>query len=182
MKTRTNQMRGATLAAATTVLSITLALAASRPAADGGTQVPAAGPAGPPGQAAPPQGGRGGNPAAALYTEHCASCHGTDLAGGRAPSLFNEQWLASMADARLSESIRAGVSNAGMPAFGSLLNSDQIWQLVQYIRLQSGVLKTRPTFVADPAGAVLKTQKETVRLEVVADGLNTPWGVAFLPD
>jgi glucose/arabinose dehydrogenase len=44
------------------------------------------------------------------------------------------------------------------------------------------VLKTRPTFVADPSGVVLKTQQETVRLEVVADGLNTPWALAFLPD
>ena len=87
-----------------------------------------------------------------------------------------------MADTRLTASIRNGVPNTGMPAFGSLLNDDQIWQLVQYIRLQSGVLKTRPTFVADPSGVVLKTQKETVTLEVVADGLNTPWGLAFLPD
>jgi glucose/arabinose dehydrogenase len=180
--TTINQMRRATVAATAGVLGIALALAVSGLGADGGAQVPAAGPAGGAGQAAPPQGGRGGNPAAALFTEHCASCHGTDLAGGRAPSLFNEQWLATMPDMRLTTSIRTGVSTAGMPAFATLLNDDQIWQLVQYIRLQSGVLKTRPTFVADPAGAVLKTQKETVRLEVVADGLNTPWGLAFLPD
>ena len=166
----THDMRGATLAATATVLSITLVLAVSRPSAQVGT---------PAGQG----GGRGAaNPAAALYTEHCAGCHGTDLAGGRAPSLFNEQWLATMTDARLTASIRSGVSNTEMAAFGSLLSDDQVWQLVQHIRLQSGVLRTRPAFVADPSGAVLKTQQATVRLEVVADGLNTPWGLAFLPD
>src|SRR5687767_7230789 len=178
----TNNLRHATVAATATVLSMVLAMAVSRSSADASGQTPAPGPA--PGQAAPAPGrGRGGaNPATVLYTEHCASCHGTDLAGGRAPSLFNEQWLATMADTRLTASIRNGVPNTGMPAFGSLLTDDQIWQLVQYIRLQSGVLKTRPTFVADPSGVVLKTQKETVTLEAVADGLNTPWGLAFLPD
>ena len=185
--TTTNHMGPATVAATATVLSVMLALAASRPSAQAGTPQPAAGPAGAPSQAGPPGrgggGGRGGaNPAAALYAEHCAGCHGTDLGGGRAPSLFNEQWLATMPDTRLTASIRNGVPNTGMPAFGSLVNDDQIWQLVQYIRLQSGVLKTRPMFVADPSGIVLKTAKETVRLEVIADGLDTPWGLAFLSD
>lgn len=173
--------RRATLAAALT-LSITLALASAGPSAQSGAPQAPAGPAGAAGQAGPPAGGRGANPAAALYAEHCAGCHGNDLAGGRAPSLFNEQWLAAMADARLTASIRAGVPTAGMPAFGPALNDDQIWQLVQYIRLQSGVLRARPAFVADPSGVVLKTEKATVTLEVVADGLNTPWGLAFLPD
>ena len=179
--TTTNLRRA--VAATATVLSIGLALAAARSSAYAGTQAPAGVP-GAAGQAGPPPGGgRGGaNPAIALYAEHCAGCHGTDLAGGRAPSLFNEQWLATMADARLTASIRNGVANAGMPAFGSLVTDDQIWQLVQYIRLQSGVLKTRPAFVPNPSGIVLKTQKATVTLEVVADGLNTPWGLAFLPD
>lgn len=181
--TTTNDRRRATIAATAIVLSITVALAVSRPSAQTGTPTPAAGRAGTPGPAGAAQGGgRGANPANALYAEHCASCHGTDLAGGRAPSLFNEQWLATMADARLTASVREGVANAGMPAFGSLLNDDQIWQLVQYLRLQSGVLRTRPTFVADPSGVVLKTQKEVVRLDVVATGLNTPWALAFLPD
>lgn len=180
--TMTNRRRAA-VATATTVLGMTLALAVSRPSAQAGTQAPPAGRGGAPGQAGAAQGGgRGANPATALYAENCASCHGTDLAGGRAPSLFNEQWLATMADTRLTTSIRDGVANTGMPAFRSTLNDDQIWQLVQYLRLQSGVLRTRPTFVADPSGVVLKTQKEVVRLEVVTDGLNTPWALAFLPD
>jgi glucose/arabinose dehydrogenase len=178
----TNNPRRA-VAATATVLSIAVALAVAQSSTYAGTQAPAGVP-GAPGQAGPaPGGGRGGaNPAIALYAEHCAGCHGTDLAGGRAPSLFNEQWLATIADARLTASIRDGVANAGMPAFGSVVTDDQIWQLVQYIRLQSGVLKTRPAFVPNPSGIVLKTQKATVTLEVVADGLNTPWGLAFLPD
>lgn len=169
---------------ATAIITMTLALAVPRPATTAAMQDPPAGPAGGTPLAGGPGsgGGRGANPAAASFAEHCASCHGTDLAGGRAPSLFSEAWLATITDARMTESIRDGVPGTGMPAFGSLLNNDQIWQLVQYVRLQSGVLKTRPAFVADPSGVVLKTQEETIKLEVVVDGLNTPWGLAFLPD
>ena len=54
--------------------------------------------------------------------------------------------------------------------------------LIKYIRTQSGTLKPRPTFVADPNGVVLKTEKQTVKLEVITKGLDTPWGLAFLPD
>ena len=182
--TTTNDRRRTTAAATATALSLTLALAVTGPGTQADAQQPPATPAGAQRAGGPgPGGGRGGaNPAAALYTEHCAGCHGTDLTGARAPSLFNEQWLATMTDTRLTSSIRNGVATAGMPPFGALLNDDQIWQLVQHIRLQSGVLKTRPTFVPDPSGVVLKTQKETVRLEVVINGLDTPWGLAFLPD
>jgi glucose/arabinose dehydrogenase len=183
---RTFERRRTTIVATATFFSLTLALAVARPGAQGvppGTAgAPRAGGPGPGGPGAP-GGGRGAaNPGGTLYAEHCAGCHGNDLAGGRAPSLFNEQWLATVADSRLTASIRNGVPDKGMPAFASQLSDDQIWQLVQHLRLQSGVLKTRPTFVPDPSGVVLKTQKETVKLEVVVDGLNTPWGLAFLPD
>ena len=131
-----------------------------------------------------PQGrGRGpADPAAGLFAEHCTDCHGTDLAGGRAPSLFDETWLAATTDEQMTAAIRNGVPGTEMEPFGLVLNDQEIWQLIQYIRNQSGVLRTRPAFVADPSGVVLNTEKETVSIEVVADGLDTPWALAFLPD
>ena len=127
------------------------------------------------------QAGRDANPTAALFIEQCSGCHGTDLAGGRAPSLFNEQWLASTTDERIANAIRNGVPNTAMAPFKSL-SDEQIWQLTQYMRTQSGVLKTRPAFVVALDGAVVKSEKQTVRMEVVAKDLDTPWGIAFLPD
>ena len=120
-------------------------------------------------------GGRDANPTAALFIEQCSGCHGTDLAGGRAPSLFNEQWLAATTDERIANAIRNGVPNTAMAPFKSLTD-EQIWQLTHYMRTQSGVLKTRPAFVVNLDGAVVKSEKQTVRMEVLAKDLDTPWG------
>jgi mono/diheme cytochrome c family protein len=69
---------------------------------------------------APDQGGRDAHPTAALFVEQCSGCHGTDLAGGRAPSLFDERWLASTTDERIANAIRNGVPKTAMVPFKSL--------------------------------------------------------------
>ena len=51
-----------------------------------------------------------------------------------------------------------------------------------YIRTQAASLKDKPVFVPDPNNQVIKSEKQTFRIEVVTPGLETPWGLAFLPD
>jgi glucose/arabinose dehydrogenase len=129
-------------------------------------------------------GGRGGGPgavAAALFLDKCAGCHGTDVSGGRASSLFDQKVLARLNDERLVRIITAGLPAAGMPAFNDL-TEEQIGQLIHHIRAETGNLALKPAFVANPAGHILKTEKETVKAELIADGLETPWALAFLPD
>src|SRR5688572_26458838 len=90
---------------------------------------------GPAGAAAAPAGGRGGGPgaiAAALFTEKCAGCHGTDVSGGRAASLFDGKVLARLDDDRLARIIRAGMPATGMPAFDDL-SEEQVNQLIHHI-------------------------------------------------
>jgi aldose sugar dehydrogenase len=41
---------------------------------------------------------------------------------------------------------------------------------------------TGPVSVPDPNNQIVKSEKQTFRIEVVAPGLETPWGLAFLPD
>src|SRR5688572_22191947 len=128
--------------------------------------------------------GRGGGPgavAAALFVDKCAGCHGTDVSGGRAASLFDPKLLARLDDDRLARIMRAGLPAAGMPAFEDL-SEEQVGQLIHHIRSETGNLAPKPAFVANPAGHILKTEKQTVKAELVADGLETPWGLAFLPD
>lgn len=147
----------------------------------GGAAQPA--PAGGPGPAQGAPAGRGrGNAAQALYKEHCAGCHGEDAGGARAIGLFDEVWLKSTTDEHIVEAIRDGIPNTEMEPFGKTLTTEQIWSLLNYIRTQTGNLRPRPEFVANPNGVVLKTEKQTVRVETVIDGLETPFGLEFLPD
>jgi aldose sugar dehydrogenase len=152
------------------------------------TQPPsAAPPAGERGQAPPagPGQGRGGgrgNPAASLYTERCAGCHGVDMGGGRAPSLFDDVWARGSEDEAIARNIMNGIPSTEMMAFKEQLTEQQIWQLVAYLKTQGANLKTKPTYVPDPDGQVIKTEKQTFKVEIVARGLETPWGLAFLPD
>ncbi len=97
-------------------------------------------------------------------------------------SLFDQTWLAKITDERMMSSIRNGVPNTEMEGFKQALTELQVWQLIQYIRTQGGSLAPKPQFVSDPNGHVIKTETLSVRAEVVARGLETPWALAFLPD
>ena len=69
-----------------------------------------------------------------------------------------------------------------MVPFKGTLDDQQIWQLVAYIRTTAASLKDKPVFVPDPNNQIIKSERQTFRIEVVAPGLETPWGLAFLPD
>ncbi len=125
---------------------------------------------------------RDDGPGAPLYAAHCAGCHGVDLAGGRAHSLFDARWLSTTKDDRILASIKNGLPGTEMTGFNHILADQQMWELVQYIRSQPGVRATPPRLVADPSGYVITAESEKVRVEVVARDLETPWGLAFLPD
>ena len=158
----------------------------------GAGQVIAQPPSGPPGPPpAPGALGPLGVPQAAAfgmgdapttYTENCASCHGVDLTGGRATSLFSPALQAERTDAELRNTILNGIPANGMPAFKDQLDEARIGRLLAYLRIRGGQLAKAAPPTKDPTDLVLKTKKQTVKIDVVASGIDTPWGVAFLPD
>jgi glucose/arabinose dehydrogenase len=158
------------------------------PAAPGGQVAPPA-PGAPAGAPAPggPQGGRGGGrggptPGQLLFNEQCSGCHGTDAAGGRAPSLFDQKWLDSTNDQNITRAIRNGVPNTEMEPFKAL-SDEQVFQLIAHIRTQANTaFRPRAAFNEKPDGTVIKSEKATFKVELVAEGLATPWALAFLPD
>jgi glucose/arabinose dehydrogenase/cytochrome c5 len=162
-------------AVAATVFAGTAAVLAQQAAPPAGA--PAATPAAPAAAA-----GRGPNPQQLMFTSRCATCHGTDLQGARAPSLFNHALLNQRTDDQLRKIILEGDSAVDMPAFKDTLSVDEVNQLITFLRVQGGNMRPLPVFTIDPNGQVLKTQKQNVRVEVVASGLDTPFGMSFLPD
>ncbi len=121
-------------------------------------------------------------PGAQTYTDNCQSCHGATLAGGRGPSLFADGLLSSHSDDALRQIIKTGIPNSEMPSFANQLNGDEISQVIAYLRIRGGQLRANPPFVPDPSGQIIHSQKQTFRIDVIASGLQTPWGGAFLPD
>ena len=124
-------------------------------------------------------------PGRELYAGSCSGCHGGERGGGggRAPNLFDEQKLSSFSDEAITRIVENGIPNTGMPSFKGALEPEKIQQIIAFLRFQAGVLKAQPPFTPpSPAGQVVHSQKQTFKVEVVASGLETPWGEAFLPD
>lgn len=64
---------------------------------------------------------------------NCSGCHGGRAGGGMGPSLRDQTWLYGSSDSAIFASIAQGRGN-GMPAWGTKLPAQQIWQLVSYIK------------------------------------------------
>jgi cbb3-type cytochrome c oxidase subunit III len=90
---------------------------------------------------------------AKLYIAYnCIDCHGADGSGAMGPSLADGRWHFGGTAAEVYESIYQGRPD-GMPAWGALLSSDQIWTLVTYVRsLEKGKNVTTENF----AGATVE--------------------------
>jgi glucose/arabinose dehydrogenase len=134
-----------------------------------------------------PAAGQRGASVETLWKDHCASCHGQRAEGdGRGtPTLLKaELWDPVHGDAldrRFFEAVREGLPGKSEHAFGSKLDSTEVWALVNHLRekqateLRKG--RTRPT------EGTYSTRHHAFRVEtVIGRGLQIPWSVAFLPD
>jgi mono/diheme cytochrome c family protein len=78
-----------------------------------------------------------------LYDTQCASCHGpTGKGDGKGGALLkplpadltDKEWKHGGTDADLYTTIRDGVKQTGMAAYGSRIPARDIWNLVNYLR------------------------------------------------
>jgi glucose/arabinose dehydrogenase len=124
-----------------------------------------------------------GREVGALYAATCAGCHGPNLEGGKGGSLVSGQWKHGDDDAALERSIREGYPQAGMPAFAATINEADTKALIVFIR-ETGTKKKDPTPAQEqklPEG-VQRSEEESYKIETIADGLEVPWSLTFLPD
>jgi len=68
----------------------------------------------------------------ALFQQTCQACHGNEARGDRAPALTGTLRRGS-SDGEIFLNIRTGIRGSQMPSF-SQLTSDEVWQLVTYLR------------------------------------------------
>lgn len=118
-----------------------------------------------------------------LFAERCSGCHGDRMQGARAGSLVDDTWTYGGGDDDILKSIRDGRAEAGMPAFKAALDEQQIRGLLLLIRggvtQAQGPPATRATPVVD---GVVRSAKQAFRMDTITDQVETPWGLAFLPD
>jgi mono/diheme cytochrome c family protein len=70
----------------------------------------------------------------AVYSDLCAQCHGPEGKGSIGPSLAAVEFQSSITDPELFDSINLGHGATAMIGWGEVLNSDQIQQMVTFIR------------------------------------------------
>lgn len=70
----------------------------------------------------------------ALFTEHCAICHGAAGEGGAGPDLTSPRWLAGVSDAELERIIRDGKPATAMPAFAATIDVRGREAIVAHLR------------------------------------------------
>lgn len=121
---------------------------------------------------------------ASLYQELCANCHGPDLRGGQARSLLDDEWVhGSGDDATLFAVIRDGDEPNGMPPWKNVLSDEEIRALIIYIREKATEARHAATRYAQPRpDQVVGSKLHRFRVRTVAEGLATPWSMAWLPD
>lgn len=74
---------------------------------------------------------------------NCSGCHGGHAGGGMGPSLRDPVWIYGNRDDQIFDTIAHGRSN-GMPAWGTKIPQDQIWELVAYIKSMGTPLEPDP--------------------------------------
>ena len=73
---------------------------------------------------------------AEIFSTSCGGCHGSDLQGGVGPALGAGSVIAGRADAAVQAVIEDG--RGGMPAWGSVLSTEEIEALIAFLRSEQG--------------------------------------------
>lgn len=120
---------------------------------------------------------------ATLANTLCAGCHGPVLTGGTAPNILLDRLKHGNDDASLLRAIRDGFPATGMAGFAALLSPGEQTAMVAYLRQQARAYALgRIQLPGVPADVTIKSERHTFRLETFTAGLDTPWGIVFLPD
>lgn len=116
-------------------------------------------------------------PAAELYENYCASCHGMYMerfAGKDREAMF------ALPQNEMERIIREGDYETGMPAFGEVFSEEEAKAVAEHIltdiKNEANAHEYRPGFPE-----VVESEVLSFRIDTVASGLGIPWGMTWLP-
>lgn len=110
------------------------------------------------------------------FKQYCASCHGAD-----ANVFADRTWKHGKSKADITNSITTGYLDLGMPAWGAALKPQEIENLTTYIL--AGIEKRNSFDFKETAKSnVFAEGSIAIKLDTVAKGIKSPWGMAFLPN
>ncbi len=110
------------------------------------------------------------------YKKYCASCHGERL-----ESFVNRKWLYGNSWKEVQVSIKEGIPEDGMPPYDTTFSDREIDELTSYIMRGLENFTSNDFDERMNWSQTFETQEQKFRLEKVITGMNSPWGMAFLP-
>jgi glucose/arabinose dehydrogenase len=115
----------------------------------------------------------------AIYQQHCAGCHGKNLEGVNSKPLKKTDWVYGREPKTMLQTILHGLPGTEMVPWREVLTQEQAISVRDFIIEQQDA---RP-FSIRPIPDEIQVGGKSIKLEVVvAEGLDTPWGIEFVDE
>lgn len=89
--------------------------------------------------------------AKSIFTNVCASCHGTRGEGGAGPNLTDEYWIHGGSINEIYHTIKTGVADKAMPQWGATYKAPDLQKLASYVMKLKG---SNPPNPKEPQGVL----------------------------
>ena len=113
-----------------------------------------------------------------IYTTYCAVCHGVNLEGGQFGGFLDGVWNYGSAPGQHRRNIAFGIIGTQMGAWDKVLTDPEIDAVLEYILEMERTLEIQ----LPPPPTHFETEDYRLKIEILAEGLNQPWGLTFLDE
>jgi cytochrome c oxidase cbb3-type subunit III len=93
-----------------------------------------------------------------IFNQRCLPCHGANGQGIIGPNLVDDYWIHGGQLTEIAMTLRNGVLEKGMPAWGPILSEVELQDLISFIRSLRG---TKPEGLKPPQGVLVEIKDET---------------------
>lgn len=112
-----------------------------------------------------------------LFAKNCVACHAADGGGGTGPNLTDKYWKHGGSINDIFKTIRLGVPDMGMIAWGEQLTPIEIAGLANYVMSIQG---TKPANPKSPEGEIYNADGANTEEDMESDSANSQKTLAYL--